>query len=279
MYKLAQSTDSGEMTALKIRNHIIYNWMVAEKGFDDKFDQNNKEFLDKILESSLTIINAETSPLSESDKIHWLLNLTSLTDSPKLIKVVENVIKNSNFENWTNECAIDAFMLISKIHNTLPIQYEEILSQISSKNRVYNIEELRSLVVFINKNKDMYDDKPMVSSNSSLEANSSSKTLLQETAQKLYEFNLSSIMSRADVATLHHFISFWKIFQIDLQKHYQSRNTDFHAKFSKIAMKRLNRLASPKNDSLDGKEAANGQSEGDSANLELLKLLDVFGKG
>jgi hypothetical protein len=263
MYKLAQSSDSGEMTALKIRNHIIYNWMVAEKGFDEKFGQSNNEFVDKILDSSLTIINAETSPLTVSDKIHCLLELVWLTDSPKLIKVVEEVLTNSSFEDWTNECAIDAFMLLvnSNLHKKLPGQYELILTQLSRQNRVYDINEVRSLVVYINQNKNLQGD-----------------VLLQEAAQMLYESNLSSIMSRTDIATLHHFITFFKTMKVDLQKHYMGKNVNFHSKISKIAMKRLNRLLIPKNDDSETRMTVKPQNDEDTINLELLKILEVFGK-
>ena len=163
MYKLNQSkliqASGTEVTSTKVRNHIIYNAMVAKK---------NPELVESVLDSSLKLIEAKSSPLSQSDKIHCLLQLSLMCEEikaeKKLRRIIEGVLLDTNTFELTHECAVDALMLIvhSEIYKQHDKVFRDILKDVCSSNRIYNIEELRGLIVMLNSYPELYQHPDVV---------------------------------------------------------------------------------------------------------------------
>ena len=85
----------GVLNSIKIRNHIIYNAMVASKGSTEVFGLSKGDMINKLLESSLKIIDSNSSPLTETDKIHCLYQLSLLSLPFKYRRSLHNCVENT----------------------------------------------------------------------------------------------------------------------------------------------------------------------------------------
>jgi len=110
VYKDHQSNlikSSGEsVTSINVRNHIVYNAMIAEK---------DSSIIESTLESSVKLLKSAACPLTASDRIHCLLELSLLNLKPSNYEILRDVtislLKNSELESLTDQSILDSFML------------------------------------------------------------------------------------------------------------------------------------------------------------------------
>ncbi|CAI2359009.1 unnamed protein product [Moneuplotes crassus] len=250
----ASQDSSQELNSRKIRNHIIYNSLVIEKGTPETFGLKSSEMASKLFDSSLKIIKSSNSPLFENDKIHCLYQLSLITQTPKqkslLKQTAEEVLYETQLNDLNNEAAIDSFLLVT--HSGLHLEhkrlYNDILQQMCNKGRIYRIDEIRKAVVILNQAPILLKDEA-----------------LRYYIPKLFQNNLSPLLPKTDIRTFHQISILLKNYRSVIPK-------QEHTKLAKVGIKRINRIA-------QGAERQNNPERDeleDSPFLSLLKMLESY---
>ena len=231
MYKENQSKQNSDsvsqMTPTKIRNHIIYNAMVGLK---------DQSIVEKVLDSSLKILSSDNCLLSLNDKIHCLFHLWAMTrDKLAGVKKVQPLVKSIVIKNidksweWTNDWVINAYMLLveSKMLKKNQKEFLLLFKEIWDNSRIYSVDQLRKLVVYIKLRKRYIGNNDM-----------------HTNIELLYKNNISSILAKTDIPTFYHFITFFDKVKLSITK-------EEHKKLTKMICKRISRILEMKENELN----------------------------